>query len=278
MSSERRYFWSDVTDTDPRDPRLAPEIQIPRRADTKIALSYYKISGRSWINAPPDATVFDAPKLVTRTLVYAILSAVKKSSKRGRYTTLMAKQLLKFGVPGHEQPAVLEKIFGVIDVIVPGSHIIVLVGDVTVQLLDSASNLDLGDVTLPLWINGRFPENRKFTDNQQIIHQWDLEKVRLDSLEAAVRQMECAICIEGLDHFYAAEEGNDHQRIIACLPCSHIYHEGCIVQWLETNHMCPLCRSPAVKASKPSLRLHWPTLMMSAVGILTATLLISGRR
>ncbi|XP_004298916.1 PREDICTED: probable E3 ubiquitin-protein ligase HIP1 [Fragaria vesca subsp. vesca] len=273
MSSERRYFWSDVTDTDPRDPRLSPEIQIPRCADTKIALSYYKISGRSWINAPPDAIVFNAQKLVARTLVYAILSAVKNSSKRGHYTTLMAKLLSKFGVPRHEQQALLEKIFGVIDVMVPGSHIIVLVGDVTVQTLHSASNLDVGDVTLPLWINGRFIDDKKFTDNQHIMHHWDLEKVALDSLEAAVRQMPCTICMDDLDHVDAAEEGNDHQRIIARLPCSHIYHEGCIVLWLETNHICPLCRSPAVKASKSSLRLHWPTLMMSAVGVLTATLI-----
>ncbi|XP_004300879.1 PREDICTED: uncharacterized protein LOC101313611 [Fragaria vesca subsp. vesca] len=280
MSSERHYFWSGVTHTYPRDPRLSPpKYKIPRGADTKIGLRYYKISGRSWINAP-DATVFNVPKLVARKLVSVNLSDVKESPERRNYIDFMAKQLSGIGVPGCEQLDVLEKIFDVIDVTVPGRHIIVFLADVTVQLLDNASNLGEGDVTLPLWINGRL------TDNQQIMLQrlmmdfscgvpkgspatlssiQDLEKVRLDSLEAAVRQMDCAICI---DHFYAAEEGNDHHHMIVRLPCSHMYHEDCIGQWLENNQRCPLCRCTVVlhRASKPLMRLHWPMLMLSAVG------------
>ncbi|XP_061999267.1 uncharacterized protein LOC133716591 [Rosa rugosa] len=96
-----------------------------------------------------------------------------------------------------------------------------------------------------------------------------LEKVRLDSLEDAVRQMPCSICMEGLDHFDAAEEGADHPPMIARLPCAHTFHADCIVQWLKTNYRCPLCRSPIVEAgepSKPPLRLHWSMLMTSVVG------------
>ncbi|XP_062103816.1 uncharacterized protein LOC133814928 [Humulus lupulus] len=26
------------------------------------------------------------------------------------------------------------------------------------------------------------------------------------------------------------------------LPCTHIYHEKCIVQWLQTSKFCPMCR------------------------------------
>ena len=46
---------------------------------------------------------------------------------------------------------------------------------------------------------------------------------------------ECAIC---LDHYEAGE--------IVCWAkvkgCSHIYHEDCIVRWLESHDECPLCR------------------------------------
>jgi len=28
------------------------------------------------------------------------------------------------------------------------------------------------------------------------------------------------------------------------MPCDHLYHHECIVQWLETSHMCPMCRHP----------------------------------
>ncbi|XP_024160005.1 E3 ubiquitin-protein ligase SIS3-like [Rosa chinensis] len=87
-----------------------------------------------------------------------------------------------------------------------------------------------------------------------------LEKVRLDSLEDAVKQMPCSICMGGLDHYDAAEEGADHPHMIARLPCAHTFHADCIVQWLKTNYRCPLCRSPIVEAgepSKPPLRLHW---------------------
>ncbi|PRQ17376.1 hypothetical protein RchiOBHm_Chr7g0194311 [Rosa chinensis] len=111
------------------------------------------------------------------------------------------------------------------------------------------------------------------------------EKVGLDSLKDAVRQMPSTICMEGLDDFDAAEEGTDHhQHMIACLPCSHtdIHVMHIAVNVLSSGSddriTCVPCRSPIVEVDKdeppkPLLRLHWPLLMMSAVGMLTATLI-----
>ncbi|KAJ4842114.1 hypothetical protein Tsubulata_033937 [Turnera subulata] len=44
----------------------------------------------------------------------------------------------------------------------------------------------------------------------------------------------CTICLEDLIN-------NDHDDI-ARLPCSHYFHYGCAVKWLEDHPSCPLCR------------------------------------
>ncbi|XP_021900867.1 probable E3 ubiquitin-protein ligase RHC1A [Carica papaya] len=44
----------------------------------------------------------------------------------------------------------------------------------------------------------------------------------------------CTICIED---FVRGSELNE-------MPCSHLFHPDCIVEWLQVNHTCPLCRHP----------------------------------
>lgn len=47
--------------------------------------------------------------------------------------------------------------------------------------------------------------------------------------DGVVATQRCTICLEEL--------GDGVQ--ITKLPCSHIYHNDCIVQWLKTSHLCP---------------------------------------
>ncbi|XP_030549943.2 E3 ubiquitin-protein ligase RNF181-like [Rhodamnia argentea] len=42
----------------------------------------------------------------------------------------------------------------------------------------------------------------------------------------------CSICLED---FHRAEK-------VAELPCSHVFHRPCIIQWLDSSNSCPLCR------------------------------------
>ncbi|XP_004306400.1 PREDICTED: uncharacterized protein LOC101311507 [Fragaria vesca subsp. vesca] len=59
-----------------------------------------------------------------------------------------------------------------------------------------------------------------------------LERVRVDALEMEDGET-CAIC-------WLAYARGEHP--VSQLPCSHYFHEHCIVQWLQINRVCPMCR------------------------------------
>ncbi|KAL3849266.1 hypothetical protein ACJIZ3_011148 [Penstemon smallii] len=42
----------------------------------------------------------------------------------------------------------------------------------------------------------------------------------------------CSICLEEFSNGCKA----------TCMPCSHLFHNSCIAEWLRTSHYCPLCR------------------------------------
>lgn len=56
-----------------------------------------------------------------------------------------------------------------------------------------------------------------------------LEEVRVEGL---YMKEACPVCLEGLSM------GLEAMR----MPCLHVYHEGCIVEWLRKCNLCPLCR------------------------------------
>ncbi|KZO89539.1 hypothetical protein CALVIDRAFT_47904 [Calocera viscosa TUFC12733] len=54
------------------------------------------------------------------------------------------------------------------------------------------------------------------------------------SAASELRTRDCAVCKDGFDV---------GQKTVA-LPCSHSFHDECILPWLELNGTCPVCRTP----------------------------------
>ncbi|OMP02298.1 Zinc finger, RING-type [Corchorus olitorius] len=54
----------------------------------------------------------------------------------------------------------------------------------------------------------------------------------LDKVEDGEFTGQCVICLEEI------WDGMNARR----MPCSHVYHQACIVSWLDKSNFCPLCR------------------------------------
>lgn len=73
----------------------------------------------------------------------------------------------------------------------------------------------------------------KLSDGITILHDTSDKKRVLDYVEAT-RRGTCSICTDDF------EVGRDASR----LPCLHIFHGICNVNWLRRNPNCPICRNP----------------------------------
>eukprot|EP00761_Pharyngomonas_kirbyi_P007415 gb/GECH01007425.1/.p1 GENE.gb/GECH01007425.1/~~gb/GECH01007425.1/.p1 ORF type:complete len:253 (+),score=73.38 gb/GECH01007425.1/:1-759(+) len=81
-------------------------------------------------------------------------------------------------------------------------------------------------------------ENEEEEEGERIYYSNSTQSV-LNSSESKSHQekntseteKECSICFTGL-----------HAKYSVALPCSHVFHQSCIRQWLAQKSTCPLCR------------------------------------
>mmetsp|Transcript_29770 Transcript_29770/g.48082 ORF Transcript_29770/g.48082 Transcript_29770/m.48082 type:complete len:271 (-) Transcript_29770:421-1233(-) len=59
----------------------------------------------------------------------------------------------------------------------------------------------------------------------------NLPRVKVSDREPGT-QLDCAVCKDELSNEDSAVE----------MPCSHLFHENCILPWLESHNSCPVCR------------------------------------
>ncbi|KAK9926816.1 hypothetical protein M0R45_024026 [Rubus argutus] len=144
MSAETHCFLSSVTQR---------ETSVPGGSgfDTLIRFRLFKVTRNCSCIEAPEPIVDDEANFVTENQASVLSSSFKQLKYRPHYRQVMAQVLSGMGVPGHEHAAIVDKIFEVVKVAVPGVPIIVGIGDVTVRFVDSTcttSNLGLEDVTV----------------------------------------------------------------------------------------------------------------------------------
>ena len=77
-------------------------------------------------------------------------------------------------------------------------------------------------------LNGRLTQ-------RQIVSPRIVEKIKNNTVDPNVlsKGSSCSICLEDFDE----------TKHIVYLDCQHIYHEDCIIEWINKDPSCPLCRT-----------------------------------
>lgn len=66
-----------------------------------------------------------------------------------------------------------------------------------------------------------------------------LEDVKLDPNRES-KASQCCICLSDNNNPSEADPARDKE--MTQLPCTHIFHEDCIIHWVQCSSTCPMCR------------------------------------
>ncbi|XP_027120557.1 E3 ubiquitin-protein ligase MPSR1-like [Coffea arabica] len=137
------------------------------------------------------------------------------------------RMLSRLGVPTHKQPFMIQKISGCADEI--ASKVENRTRKVLPMIVSIGVVVDnTREEHLLAMRESREAELRISPASKEAVEA--LEKVKVEDCEIGASH--CMICMEKL------EDGCEATR----MPCLHVYHGSCIVNWLGVSNVCPLCR------------------------------------
>lgn len=93
--------------------------------------------------------------------------------------------------------------------------------------------------------NGMVPAKKssvkKMLKSVRVVGEEEYSRKRKRTRSRCVRESEtCTVCLE---EFGCGTDGNGKETSRAsCMPCEHVFHEDCIISWLNQSHYCPICR------------------------------------
>ncbi|KAH7515901.1 RING-H2 finger protein ATL73 [Ziziphus jujuba] len=87
--------------------------------------------------------------------------------------------------------------------------------------------------------NGMVPSSKlsieKMLKRVRVVEEKEYSRKRMRTRSRLVSENEtCMVCLEEFDKAETSRA--------SCMPCSHVFHEDCIVTWLNHSHYCPICR------------------------------------
>ncbi|KAE9201857.1 hypothetical protein PF005_g14798 [Phytophthora fragariae] len=121
--------------------------------------------------------------------------------------------------------------------------------DISVFLHDTQSRstrafTNLSDILQGLEEFLDIPQQQKEINRRQTAAVLALEDVEVDSTSTSgCKDRSCCICLNDYDSEDEESEVIDNRMVK--LPCSHQFHEDCVIDWFNTSTTCPLCRKPA---------------------------------
>ena len=103
---------------------------------------------------------------------------------------------------------------------------------------DNRQNLNVLNVTIERNAYGRQVNSFRDELSISINNSSTINKIKKNTLDYNLlkKDSDCSICLEPFS--------KDKEIII--LECKHIYHTDCIVQWLNKDISCPLCRESSL--------------------------------